>query len=62
MHFLYPFEGLELDLCPYGDGIWFHEAALGALVAKLRDRQAARELSHLDHAFNALATKLGGAL
>lgn len=56
-----PFEGLELDLCPYGDGIWFDEAELGALVAKLKEQPASCELAHLDHVFTTLATKLGGA-
>ena len=56
-----PFEGLELDLCPYGDGIWFDDAELGTLIAKLKVQQAPRELSHLNHVFNTLATKLEGA-
>lgn len=55
-----PFVGLELDLCPHGDGIWFDDAELGTLIAKLKGHQASHELSHLDHVFTALATKLGG--
>jgi len=55
-----PFSGLELDLCPHGDGIWFDDAELGTLIAKLKGQQAPHELSHLDHVFNALATRLGG--
>ena len=60
MNLHHPFEGLELDLCPHGDGIWFDEAELGTLIAKLKVQQASHELPHLDHVFAALATKLGG--
>src|SRR5947209_6435223 len=56
-----PFEGLELDLCPYEDGIWFDNTELRALVATLKGQQISREPSHLDHVFNALAAKLGGS-
>jgi Zn-finger nucleic acid-binding protein len=56
----HPLEGLELDLCPHGDGIWFDESELGALIAKLKSQQASGELAHLDHVFSLLATTLGG--
>jgi Zn-finger nucleic acid-binding protein len=56
----HPLQGLELDLCPHGDGIWFDESELGALIAKLTSQQASGELAHLDHVFGLLATKLGG--
>ncbi len=55
-----PFDGLELDLCPYGDGIWFDEAEFGALTTKLKGQRVSRELDHLDRVFAELATKLGG--
>lgn len=61
MHLHRPFEEIEVDLCPYGDGIWFDAAEPGTLIAKLKDHQVACESSRLDHVFNALATKLGGA-
>jgi Zn-finger nucleic acid-binding protein len=56
----HPVEGLILDLCPHGHGIWFDEGELGTLIAKLKSQHAPGAPTHLDHIFNQLATRLGG--
>jgi len=56
-----PCDGLELDLCPHGDGIWFDAIGLGTLIAELQSQQVSRELAHLDRVLSLLATKLGGS-
>jgi Zn-finger nucleic acid-binding protein len=56
----HPVEGLQLDLCPHGHGIWFDEGELGTLIAKLRTHHAPGAPTHLNHILNRLATKLGG--
>ena len=61
MNLHHPFQELELDLCPHGHGIWFDEAELGVLIARLKNQPPSRKLPHLNHVFTVLATKLGGA-
>ncbi|MDP6956394.1 MAG: zf-TFIIB domain-containing protein [Planctomycetota bacterium] len=52
------FEGLELDLCPVGDGIWFDEGELAVLMTELvragrvvADTPLARSLDSLTRHF-----------
>ncbi len=50
---------VELDLCPVGDGIWFDEGELGALLAELAQRGQDVEGSPLARSLDSLTRHFG---
>ena len=57
MHLFYPVEGLELDICPNGDGIWFDAGEVEQLANALQQRN---DRPHLDTIFSQLNRLIGG--
>ena len=51
--------GIELDLCPRADGMWFDHGELRALAKELEDDRTPDELDYLADAFSKLGQILG---
>lgn len=58
MHVVHPKPNLELDACPYGDGIWFDAGEIEQLAQSL-EQDGTKECADLETIFAKLANLFG---
>ncbi len=61
MRLLSPVPGLELDVCPHGDGVWFDRGEVRRLADGLALATGSQGLKELDRIFSHVSRMIGGA-